>query len=379
MLCRGVNILLLDQYGELGGAQLCLLDLLPAILARRWRPLVAAPEDGPLLSRCRAMGAAAEPIRIRTRPAVRFALDSMALIRRLRALIERERVDVLYINGPRLVPAGVRAARNRCPVVFHCHSVFPRGTALVGRMLRSAGATVIASSEFVARPLAPYVSTQVIHNGVADHARARQPSAAPRIGVLGRISPEKGQAVFVEAVRLVQPQRLECRFVICGAPLFSDPSYAGEVRRAAAGLPIDFLEWQDDASVVLASLDLLVVPSTGEESTTRAIPEAFSAGVPVIASRTGGIPEIVDDGRTGVLVTPGSARELAQAITGMMESPRKRKEIAPAARREYEQRFRLDPWRVQVLDVLEAAAPEAGRRRPPGLPPPPSPAGSQTA
>lgn len=353
MLSRGVTIVFLDQYGELGGAQLCLLDLLPAVAERGWRAVVAAPAEGPLLDRCRAAGAAVEEIRLRTNPAPRFALDSAAAARCIARLLTSIRADLLYINGPRAVPAGVWAAGGRCRVVFHCHSVFPRATPIVGRLLRRARAVVIASSAFVLRPLTRYVGGHVVYNGVTDLARPRQPAAAPRIGVIGRISPEKGQLEFVEAARRLAPKLPAARFTICGAPQFSDPAYQQLVRRRAAGLPIDFLDWQEDVARVLAALDVLVVPSTGPESTTRVIPEAFSAGVAVVAARTGGIPEVVDDGVTGVLVGNGSPEQLAAAIHRLAAAPADRtRGMVAAGRAQYERRFTVERYRREVLALL---------------------------
>src|SRR4030095_8548742 len=93
-----------------------------------------------------------------------------------------------------------------------------------------------------------------------------------------------------------------CRFILCGAPLFSNPRYFELVREAAAGLPIEFLGWRDDVNDTLSELDLLIVPSASVEGTTRVILEAYAAGVPVVASASGGIPEIARDGETGFLV-----------------------------------------------------------------------------
>ena len=137
-----------------------------------------------------------------------------------------------------------------------------------------------------------------------------------RIGVIGRIAPEKGQLEFVQAARLLFRQLApgrRCEFVVCGDALFSSPEYSRRVRAEAEGLPIEFTGWRDDIRDVLSTLDLVVVPSSAVEATTRVILEAFSAGVPVVAFRSGGIPEIVEDGVTGVLSAP-TAPDLASKL-----------------------------------------------------------------
>src|SRR5206468_10417372 len=122
------------------------------------------------------------------------------------------------------------------------------------------------------------------------------------------------QLEFVQAARMLPP---DCRFIVCGAPLFSNPAaarYFELVREAAAGLPVEFMGWRDDIGAVLSELDLLVAPSAPVEATTRVILEAYAAGVPVVASASGGIPEIVRDGQTGFLTPPGDPAKLAARI-----------------------------------------------------------------
>src|SRR6185436_4769803 len=111
------------------------------------------------------------------------------------------------------------------------------------------------------------------------------------------------------------------RFILCGAPLFSNPRYLELVHEAAAGLPIEFLGWRENVNEVLSELDLLVVPSAPIEGTTRVILEAYAAGVPVVASSSGGIPEIVRDGETGFLAPPGDPVRLAARIRKALANP----------------------------------------------------------
>src|SRR5713226_7859843 len=104
-----MNILFLDQFSDLGGAQRCLLDLLPAVRERGWRAHVAAPGDGCLRSRSVALGAEFHSIRCgpfesgrkSTRDLVRFARELPGLAREIR----RIGAEIVYVNGPRLLPA----------------------------------------------------------------------------------------------------------------------------------------------------------------------------------------------------------------------------------------------------------------------------------
>ena len=117
-------------------------------------------------------------------------------------------------------------------------------------------------------------------------------------------------------------------------------------------LPVEFPGWVTDVYAALANLDLLLVPSAAHEATTRVILEAFAAGVPVIAFRSGGIPEVIDDGADGLLA--GSTAEMARlAIDLLTGDPARLRSMSHAARESWRRRFTLDRYRRQVLEVIE--------------------------
>jgi glycosyltransferase involved in cell wall biosynthesis len=361
-----MNILFLDQFSDLGGAQRCLLELLPAVREHGWQANVAAPGDGALRERVLELGAGYHAIRCQSYHSGRksladvlhFARDAPRLAREIANLAENCRADILYVNGPRLLPA-VRLAvlkfTGRVSIVFHCHSYLARryAAALANLSLAGANATIIANSKFVTGPLSADLKANIVYNGVEipDHPRAPV-TAVRRIGMLGRIAPEKGQLEFVQAARRL-PR--EYQFVICGAPLFSDPaaaSYSDQVRECAGGLPVEFIDWRNDPGSVLSGLDLLVVPSKAHEATTRVILEAYAAGVPVVASNCGGIAEIVSDGETGFLTPPADPVRLAAKISELASNPTALQRAAGAARRVVQERYTLRQYQDRVMSIL---------------------------
>ena len=364
-----MNILFLDQFSDLGGAQQNLLDLLPAIRKHGWKALVAAPGSGPLADRSRASGVpyaelSIGPFRSWKKSAIdvlRFLLQARALTRRIALLVEVLEANLIYVNGPRLLPAAARAASGRIPLVFHCHSLLRPGypAVLVGRALRRSRAALIGNCRFVLQPLQQYATGEVVYNGVPAPAGAslRKSGSTFTAGVIGRIAPEKGQAEFVQAARTVARTHPDCRFVVCGAAMFDDPGaarYERQVRQAAADLPVEFLGWRSDAAQVLAGMDLLIVPSAGREATTRVVFEAFAAGVPVLACNSGGLPEIIRDRVTGYLAPPGDPAALARQMCAVIESdPSQRAQIAEAARQEWRGRYTLDQYQRSILAILE--------------------------
>lgn len=152
-----------------------------------------------------------------------------------------------------------------------------------------------------------------------------------RIGYVGTLVWHKGVHVLVDAVRGLPPNA--CELKIFGNPdVF--PDYAADLRAAAADLPVRFMGAFDRERIdeVYAQIDVLVVPSLWLENSPLVIHEAFMAGIPVVGARIGGIADLVDDGRTGLLYDPTSPIELETALRGLIENPRRLNELAGLAR-----------------------------------------------
>ena len=367
-----MNVLFVDQYGDMGGAQRCLLEVVEAALDRGWRLQVALPGEGMFQERLRRLGVPVRRIACGPfaagqktgRDVLRFAMQWPGLARRIRELIESEGSGLVYVNGPRALAAACTAARGRAAVLFHCHSwLKPAHAWLAGWSLRRVERTsVVAASRYVAGAIERHIDAgrlRVIYNGVADCSMAgnRGADGLRRVGVVGRIAPEKGQMEFVEAARRLAGELGEVRFVICGAPLFGDAKaerYYQAVRRAAEGAPVEFWGWQEDVREALARLDVLVVPSTDAECTPRVIPEAYAAGVQVVAFRSGGIPEIVEDGVTGRLARASTAEGLAEALRDVLgHSENGCRGMTARARDVWRERFSVGRFQAQVLEAME--------------------------
>jgi glycosyltransferase involved in cell wall biosynthesis len=368
------RILFVEQFSELGGGQRNLLDLLPAVIDRGWNATVAAPctapHEGPLLERARALGAHTARIGIgnysagrkTAGDAARFLFDTVALGR----WIARQDFDLISVGGARLMPAVARGTvavrdsrKSPRPVIFQAQHFLGKSyaVAMAAHAIRRAQATVIANSEHVAsqyRAAVPANKLHVVHNGVAEipftERRLSQPGKPLHIGLIGRIAHMKGQADFLRAAAVISSELPDAKFVICGAPMFSEQAYVEEVHKLAEGLPVEFLGWRDDVAAVLADLDLLVAPSTAAEATTRVILEAFSAGVPVVAYAIGGIPEIVRDCENGFLVPECEPEALARKI---LEVSRKDLGVvARRARRDWGQRFTIGRYQREMTGLM---------------------------
>jgi glycosyltransferase involved in cell wall biosynthesis len=360
-----MNVLMVDQYGQTGGAQKCLLDLI-ADWPRDGNLVVAAPEDGTLLRSVRDSGFLAEAIpsgpyassRRRAFDALWFCGDAVRQRAILRGLIGRYRSDVVYVNGPRVLLGAALAAQGRCPVVFHAHNNLQRRSdlAMVKFALGRCSSTVIACCEHAGRGL----HASIVRNGVPDagyRLRRYPPEGAWRLGIIGRISPEKGHLLLIDAVQLLNGKGYRIALTVAGASLFGSNEYEKEVRARAEGLDARFTGWVENVGETLSDLDLLIVPSTAEPGLPRVVLEAFSAGVPVVVMPTGGIPEAVRDSVTGFLVQGSAPADLAERLRSVMGgSPADLERVALSARLEWENYWNVERWRSEVMRVIQSAA-----------------------
>jgi glycosyltransferase involved in cell wall biosynthesis len=287
-----------------GGAEIGLLRLLPRLRAAGWAITLTTPGDGPVRQAASRLGLRCERLDVGGLPrgAGAGALRSWAAARRLAAAH-----DVVYLNGTvcgRLLPALPRGTRR----VLHVHDIVAR----VPRMWRRAD-VVLADSQAVADELAPLDAHVVgcpIEPDPMPVAPPWPPGDGPVVGYVGRIEPRKGVLDLVRAA-----PRIDARTVVVGNdPFGADRAYVDEVDRSPH---IERYDWVDDAAGLMGALDVLVLPSHQEPFGT-VLAEAMNAGTPVVATRVGGIPEVVEDGVTGRLAPPGDPEALAAAVTEVL-------------------------------------------------------------
>lgn len=141
-----------------------------------------------------------------------------------------------------------------------------------------------------------------------------------RIGFIGTLIWHKGTHVLIEALGQLPVDRYLAR--IHGF-LDWNPDYVAQLRRAAHGLPVEFAGGfgPGESARILAELDVVVVPSLWPENAPMVILEAFRAGVPVVAARVGGIPELISDGVWGATYEPHSAADLASELAKLISDP----------------------------------------------------------
>jgi glycosyltransferase involved in cell wall biosynthesis len=143
----------------------------------------------------------------------------------------------------------------------------------------------------------------------------------PFIGLFGRLAAWKGHLVFADALARLPG----ATGVIVGAPLFGEEAFESELRAKVRDLGIAdrirLLGFREDVPLLMCSMDVIAHCSIAPEPFGRVVVEAMLAGRPVVASRAGGVVEIIDDGETGFLVEPGDDKALAECLRAVLDNP----------------------------------------------------------
>ena len=179
-----------------------------------------------------------------------------------------------------------------------------------------------------------------------------------RIGIVGRLARWKGQHVFLDAAARILKAGFDVKFVIVGAALFGEEDYEAGLRQQVESLGIeDKVEFRGFAQNVpseLRNLDILVHASITGEPFGQVIVEGMAVGKPVIATRGGGVPEIITDGENGMLTTMGDAEGLARQVAFLLEHPQTAARLGRAAFDSVRQKFKASFGARKVESVYRS-------------------------
>ena len=278
---------------------------------------------------------------------------------RILARVQPQFSDMVHAHGLRAAWVAALARRRRpFPLIFSAHNAVERGlpSRLALALISLHCAKIVAVSQSVADSLAacgvPPAKLLVIPNGVdirhfapleGSRAEARAalgvPASAFVVASAARFSPEKGLDVLLEAAR----QRKHMTFLLAG----NGPQLAALSRDLPSNVRL--LGRLDDVRTLLFAADVFAVPSRREGQGIAAL-EAMAAGIPVAASRVGGLAEMLTDGETALLVPPGDPDALAVALSRLQSDSRLRQKLAGSASALVQSRYSLPP----MLDALTA-------------------------
>ncbi len=382
---RPGTILVAHPSPDLYGSDRVLIETVAALRDSGRRVVVTLPKRGPLVPLIAELGA---EVAILDVPVLRKSLLSPSGVLRLAAssarslpamlrLLHRERPELVYVNTV-TVPLWLLAARmSRRRVMGHVHEAEEAVPLAVRRLLAVpllAAELVVVNSRNTAQVLTnalPRVGGRIrlVYNGVSAPAEAappRDPLVPPaRLVLVGRLSPRKGSDVAIDAVAELRRAGHDVRLDLAGSVFTGYEWYEEQLRDQVRRLDLDnavrFLGFVPSAWDAYRRADIVLVPSRVEPFGNVAV-EAQLAGRPVVVARSQGLTEIVDNGRTGVVVEPDDPAALAAGVAGLLEDWPQAREMTATARAEAAERFAAGRYRVEIAELVDRGPPP-GRSR----------------
>jgi glycosyltransferase involved in cell wall biosynthesis len=365
------NILFTSLSGQmLGGGQRSLLLLLERLDRKKFEPLLVCPSEGKLVEEAEKQGVETQIIKMGRIKSLNV-ISTAATVFKFKKLMTRKNIGLIHTDSPRQAFYAGRAARlTGTPLIWHVRVSTPEKKSFE-KFLFDRAQKVIAVSKAASQRFQGFEPAQekvvVIYNGV-DLAEftPQQPDSQLRkefeiekdrilIGTIGQLIPGKGQDIFLKAAAHVVKQTPQVKFMIVGD---GKQSYRQKLEDLSRDLRLSgkvvFTGFREDIPRVTNLLDIVVLPSTTHlEGLSRVIIEAMALSKPVIATNSGGNPEAVEDGTTGILVPPEDSHSLAESILDLIKDEMKRNRMGEAGRKRTEKLFGIEKNISQIEKVYE--------------------------
>lgn len=400
------TVLLIEQNldGTTGGSYRSMLYLVKLMDRRRFRPIAAFYRDHDLMEEYRAAASRTlllrypspvDWVRGRVPPGgglrrlllhplrylqkvVNFFRVSVYLVARGIVLLAREHVDLLHLNngvtaGNELVLAAKLLGR-RCIIHQRGIGPVPRWNARVASLADRIVCVSDAARENLIRNGIPAGICTTIHNAIdpaeflskirEDPASVRSrlgiPPECPVIGLAGMIRQWKGQRVLLEAVALLLPRHPDLRCLVVGGVAdrnAADQAYLESlreyVRTNALERTVSLLDYHGNVGEIVQTFDVMVHAAIDPEPFSRVVLEGMTLGRAIVATATGGTPEAIEDGVSGLLVRPGDPAALAERIGYLLDHPDERRRLAAGAQERIRSHFLISSNVAATEQVYE--------------------------
>lgn len=378
------TILYTDHFPDVAGGQEALITRLKHLDTTTLRPVVIIPAiRGQLHQRLDTLGVKTVPLNLNagdirfkneknlfTRPAmmatnvVRVPKAMFDIFRTIRT----ENVDLIHTNSFKSAVLSVIPAQlTDTPFIHHAHS--SRAYSDHGwfdSFVCNNANVIVANSSFTAATYNQWEDrTRVIYNAIetsrfqpaaADPASVRRDfdaESSPLIGEVARLTPRKRQEDLIAAMPEILDRHPETQLLLVGGEYEGLGAYADTIRSMIAERDlreaVSVTGYRDDIVSTIAALDVLVLPSI-QEPLGRVVIEALLMETPVVATNSGGIPEIVDDGETGILVPERDPDAIATAVSELLDTPERLEAMGKRGREQVLKRFSCET----VVPQLEA-------------------------
>jgi glycosyltransferase involved in cell wall biosynthesis len=380
---KPARVLVAHPFPDVYGADRVLLDAVLAFRDAGMLPTVVLPEPGPMTAWLDERGL---PYRCVDTPVLRKALlrpkglgtlvgrspNHFSLIARTIAELE---ADIVYANTVTLPHWVLGARRARIPVVVHAHESDARmrhvmAAALAAPLLAATRIVAVsnAAKAFLCRTI-PRLRDRidVVYNGLpvpADEFPQPLADGEARMAVIGRLNPNKGQDLAIATTDALVRRGRDVRLEIAGDTFTGYEHVEVELRDSVRQLGLEdrvtFAGFCADIWELLRRTDIVLAPSR-TDSLPLVVIEAMLARRPIVAADVGGMPELIDDGVTGMLVPREDVGVLTSRIEALLDDPAAARRLGDQARAAAVDRFGSERFRREIVGVVESVLASAGR------------------
>lgn len=362
----GQKILFVSNLGGIGGGERFLLNHMRRLLGSGYIPMIAIGSPGTLNERCREEGIPVYRLNFDNDKSIRGRLASLNVISQIIRVIQENKISILHINDIEIGKyAAIAAKLTGIPVVWTCHGWWCSGAfrELFCRLFvdRTIAVSDYVRQAIVRRGILSREETIVIHPGIdctnfsprnRDMELARAFELSPDdivIAIVGRFQRIKGHTTFLKAAHEIVRKVPGAVFLIVGENVFGvedDEINFREIGRIVGQDPllqksVKFIPFQKDMPRLFSMIDILVSASESETFGMVHL-EAMACGRPVVGTNVGGPVELVKDGETGYLFTPGDFSSLAEKIVLLCQKGELRKRLGEMGRKRAMKNFAIE-------------------------------------
>jgi glycosyltransferase involved in cell wall biosynthesis len=377
-----INLLVVDHVTKiLGGAEVNLLQLLAQLDRRRFNPVVACVAPGVLAEQLQLQkidceyftldDVVAEYRLVNKKFSWQRALRSLAVLnrtaRQLQEIAARRNSNLLLsITNKDHFLSGIAARRLGIPSLWWVNDIINAqlfnwpvrwSFALMARRYAEHLVTVSEQGRQALLNLSLAASrVETIYNGIDPDYYRRKPVPELRaawnvptngtvVTILGRLTPWKGQDLFIAMAEKLIPQYPNAYFRIVGGVFNEDQTYVAELKariaRLNCGPHLQIMNFHEDVTAVYSASDILVHCSRNPEAFGRVLIEGMSCELPIVAAADGGVPEVIASGETGYLVATGDVDGYVKAVGSLLAQPSQAQAMGQRGRQRVLQEFTL--------------------------------------
>lgn len=356
------KLLIVSPFGHIGGAEISIISLVKHLDRDSFHPIIVCYEDGPFVDKVRSSGVEIHQFQRKS------VFSNISIIFRLIQLIRKNEINLVHVNSFD-IRAGLAAYFTTTPLIGHLRVIFP--FTWIDYLFVTLATGVISVSNTAADMfLKKYPSAKgkfsIIPNAVVqpltlpDSGLRKEfsiPDDSVLIGVVGRIDSWKGYEYFIQAIPNVLKKYPNTFFCVIGGVsvgYVEGEQYLQYLKELKIKLNLNeqlfFTGFRDNILSVIRELNILVIPSVeivknnqiSTEGFGRVAVEAMMVKTPVIASRVGGLPEIIDNEINGLLISQKSPEAISESIIKILDDPDTTETMVNNAYQKYLDHYTID-------------------------------------